>query len=183
MRNRKQPDVTNETRCCCRRACLTPPCLPSRQGSLLNVVLDDYVRLKKLFAARLVNASTSQGDQSSVTEVGSVLLAVLLFLCPDPAAGRAAASSSVPARTAHLLSRCFSRTLRLSGLGWNGLRGGAPLGSLSGRGTQCCPLSAVQRLHQLCVKQDWQWSDVDSQGDHRPSELVHSKPSPVDRHY
>lgn len=39
------------------------------QGSLLNVVLDDYLRLKKLFAARLVTKSTSQ-DQSSITEVG-----------------------------------------------------------------------------------------------------------------
>ncbi|KAI4812223.1 hypothetical protein KUCAC02_023628, partial [Chaenocephalus aceratus] len=39
------------------------------KGSLLNVVLDDYMRLKKLFAARLVTVSTSQGDQSSVTEL------------------------------------------------------------------------------------------------------------------
>ncbi|KAG9344450.1 hypothetical protein JZ751_011120 [Albula glossodonta] len=39
------------------------------KGSLLKVVLDDYLRLKKLFAARLVNKSTS-GDRSSVTEVG-----------------------------------------------------------------------------------------------------------------
>ncbi|KAA0718279.1 Cadherin-23 Otocadherin [Triplophysa tibetana] len=39
------------------------------KGSLLNVVLDDYMRLKKLFAARLVTKSTSQGDQSSVTEL------------------------------------------------------------------------------------------------------------------
>ncbi|XP_076141861.1 cadherin-23 [Alosa pseudoharengus] len=39
------------------------------KGSLLNVVLDDYLRLKKLFAARLVTKSTSQGDQSSVTEL------------------------------------------------------------------------------------------------------------------
>lgn len=46
--------------------------LPSNQGSLLNVVLDDYLRLKKLFAARLVTKSTSHGDQSSVTEVGGV---------------------------------------------------------------------------------------------------------------
>lgn len=46
--------------------------LPSNQGSLLNVVLDDYLRLKKLFAARLVTKSTSHGDQSSVTEVGDV---------------------------------------------------------------------------------------------------------------
>uniref|UniRef100_A0A4W5Q4X2 Cadherin-23 n=1 Tax=Hucho hucho TaxID=62062 RepID=A0A4W5Q4X2_9TELE len=38
------------------------------KGTLLNVVLDDYLRLKKLFAARLVTKSTSQGDQSSVTE-------------------------------------------------------------------------------------------------------------------
>lgn len=51
-----------------------PPCLlPSPKGSLLNVVLDDYLRLKKLFAARLVNTATSQGDESSVTEVGSCL--------------------------------------------------------------------------------------------------------------
>lgn len=35
------------------------------------MVLDDYLRLKKLFAARLVTVSTSQGDHSSVTEVGS----------------------------------------------------------------------------------------------------------------
>ncbi|RXM29770.1 Cadherin-23 [Acipenser ruthenus] len=39
------------------------------KGSLLNVVLDDYLRLKKLFAARLVTKSTSNGDQSSVTEL------------------------------------------------------------------------------------------------------------------
>ncbi|XP_056327409.1 cadherin-23 [Danio aesculapii] len=39
------------------------------KGSLLNVVLDDYLRLKKLFAARLVTKSTSQGDRSSVTEL------------------------------------------------------------------------------------------------------------------
>ncbi|XP_077053022.1 cadherin-23 isoform X1 [Siphateles boraxobius] len=39
------------------------------KGSLLNVVLDDYLRLKKLFAARLVTKSTSHGDQSSVTEL------------------------------------------------------------------------------------------------------------------
>uniref|UniRef100_A0A671XIT7 Cadherin-23 n=1 Tax=Sparus aurata TaxID=8175 RepID=A0A671XIT7_SPAAU len=39
------------------------------KGSLLKVVLDDYLRLKKLFAARLVNVSTSQGDHSSVTEL------------------------------------------------------------------------------------------------------------------
>ncbi|XP_058240232.1 cadherin-23 [Hemibagrus wyckioides] len=38
------------------------------KGSLLNVVLDDYLRLKKLFAARLVTRSTSQ-DQSSITEL------------------------------------------------------------------------------------------------------------------
>ncbi|XP_030626789.1 cadherin-23 [Chanos chanos] len=39
------------------------------KGSLLKVVLDDYLRLKKLFAARLVTKSTSHGDQSSVTEL------------------------------------------------------------------------------------------------------------------
>ncbi|XP_068597669.1 cadherin-23 [Brachionichthys hirsutus] len=39
------------------------------KGSLLNVVLDDYLRLKKLFAARLITISTGQGDQSSVTEL------------------------------------------------------------------------------------------------------------------
>ncbi|XP_072247435.1 cadherin-23-like isoform X1 [Leuresthes tenuis] len=39
------------------------------KGSLLNVVLDDYLRLKNLFAARLVTISTSQGDHSSVTEL------------------------------------------------------------------------------------------------------------------
>uniref|UniRef100_A0A3B3CED5 Cadherin-23 n=1 Tax=Oryzias melastigma TaxID=30732 RepID=A0A3B3CED5_ORYME len=39
------------------------------KGSLLKVVLDDYLRLKKLFAARLVTASTDQGDHSSVTEL------------------------------------------------------------------------------------------------------------------
>ncbi|XP_036431204.1 cadherin-23-like [Colossoma macropomum] len=38
------------------------------KGSLLKVVLDDYLRLKKLFAARLVTKSTSQ-DQSSITEL------------------------------------------------------------------------------------------------------------------
>lgn len=56
--------------------------LPSCQGSLLKVVLDDYLRLKKLFAARLVTKSTSQGDHSSVSEVGSEgLLLPLLLLC------------------------------------------------------------------------------------------------------
>ncbi|XP_071009786.1 cadherin-23 [Oncorhynchus clarkii lewisi] len=39
------------------------------KGSLLNGVLDNYLRLKKLFAARLVTKSTSQCDQSSVTEL------------------------------------------------------------------------------------------------------------------
>ncbi|XP_037533900.1 cadherin-23 [Nematolebias whitei] len=39
------------------------------KGSLLKVVLDDYLRLKKLFAARLVTVSTSQGDKSSITEL------------------------------------------------------------------------------------------------------------------
>ncbi|CAL8258339.1 unnamed protein product [Lota lota] len=39
------------------------------KGSLLKVVLDDYMRLKGLFAARLVTKSTSQGDHSSVTEL------------------------------------------------------------------------------------------------------------------
>uniref|UniRef100_A0A3Q2QWK0 Cadherin-23 n=1 Tax=Fundulus heteroclitus TaxID=8078 RepID=A0A3Q2QWK0_FUNHE len=39
------------------------------KGSLLKVVLDDYLRLKKLFAARLVTVSTGEGDQSSVTEL------------------------------------------------------------------------------------------------------------------
>ncbi|XP_034464114.1 cadherin-23 isoform X1 [Hippoglossus hippoglossus] len=39
------------------------------KGSLLKVVLDDYLRLKTLFAARLVTVSTSQGDISSVTEL------------------------------------------------------------------------------------------------------------------
>uniref|UniRef100_A0A7N6BHQ7 Cadherin-23 n=1 Tax=Anabas testudineus TaxID=64144 RepID=A0A7N6BHQ7_ANATE len=38
------------------------------KGSLLKVVLDDYLRLKQLFAARLVTVSTIQGD-SSVTEL------------------------------------------------------------------------------------------------------------------
>uniref|UniRef100_A0A8B9J6P8 Cadherin-23 n=1 Tax=Astyanax mexicanus TaxID=7994 RepID=A0A8B9J6P8_ASTMX len=38
------------------------------KGSLLKVVLDDYLRLKKLFAARMVTKSTSQ-DQSSITEL------------------------------------------------------------------------------------------------------------------
>ncbi|XP_028278698.1 cadherin-23 [Parambassis ranga] len=39
------------------------------KGSLLKVVLDDYLRLKKLFAARLVTVSTGEGDHSSVTEL------------------------------------------------------------------------------------------------------------------
>ncbi|KAE8591217.1 hypothetical protein XENTR_v10018345 [Xenopus tropicalis] len=40
------------------------------KGSLLKVVLDDYMRLKKLLAQRMVHkATTSTGDQSSVTEV------------------------------------------------------------------------------------------------------------------
>ncbi|CAB1343305.1 unnamed protein product [Coregonus sp. 'balchen'] len=39
------------------------------KGSLLSGVLDNYPRLKKLFAARVVTMSTSQCDQSSVTEV------------------------------------------------------------------------------------------------------------------
>ncbi|XP_065408026.1 cadherin-23 isoform X4 [Chrysemys picta bellii] len=40
------------------------------KGSLLKVVLDDYMRLKKLLAQRMVHkATTSQGDQSSVTEL------------------------------------------------------------------------------------------------------------------
>ncbi|XP_047207566.1 cadherin-23-like isoform X2 [Girardinichthys multiradiatus] len=39
------------------------------KGSLLKVVLDDYLRLKKLFAARLVTVSTSEGDKSSITEL------------------------------------------------------------------------------------------------------------------
>ncbi|XP_019363367.1 PREDICTED: cadherin-23 isoform X2 [Gavialis gangeticus] len=41
------------------------------KGSLLKVVLEDYMRLKKLFAERMVHKATtaSQGDQSSVTEL------------------------------------------------------------------------------------------------------------------
>ncbi|KAE8591215.1 hypothetical protein XENTR_v10018345 [Xenopus tropicalis] len=40
------------------------------KGSLLKVVLDDYMRLKKLLAQRMVHkATTSTGDQSSVTEL------------------------------------------------------------------------------------------------------------------
>uniref|UniRef100_A0A4W3GSP8 Cadherin-23 n=1 Tax=Callorhinchus milii TaxID=7868 RepID=A0A4W3GSP8_CALMI len=39
------------------------------KGSLLKVVLDDYLRLKKLFAARLAHKSTGSGDQSSLTEL------------------------------------------------------------------------------------------------------------------
>ncbi|XP_057704908.1 cadherin-23 isoform X1 [Corythoichthys intestinalis] len=39
------------------------------KGSLLKVVLDDYLRLKKLFAARLVTESTNQAENSSVTEL------------------------------------------------------------------------------------------------------------------
>ncbi|KAM3912635.1 cadherin-23 [Leptodactylus fuscus] len=40
------------------------------KGSLLKVVLDDYMRLKKLLAERMVHkATTSTGDQSSVTEL------------------------------------------------------------------------------------------------------------------
>ncbi|KAM4702929.1 cadherin-23 [Rhinophrynus dorsalis] len=39
------------------------------KGSLLKVVLDDYMRLKKLLAQRMVHKATSSGDQSSVTEL------------------------------------------------------------------------------------------------------------------
>eukprot|EP00076_Gallus_gallus_P022386 XP_015143734.1 cadherin-23 isoform X5 [Gallus gallus] len=40
------------------------------KGSLLKVVLDDYMRLKRLFAQRMVHkATSSQGDRSSVTEL------------------------------------------------------------------------------------------------------------------
>ncbi|XP_009952663.1 PREDICTED: cadherin-23, partial [Leptosomus discolor] len=40
------------------------------KGSLLKVVLDDYMRLKKLFAQRMVHKATaSQGDRSSVSEL------------------------------------------------------------------------------------------------------------------
>ncbi|XP_026707653.1 cadherin-23 isoform X3 [Athene cunicularia] len=40
------------------------------KGSLLKVVLDDYMRLKKLFAQRMVHkATSSQGDRSSVSEL------------------------------------------------------------------------------------------------------------------
>ncbi|XP_066549140.1 cadherin-23 [Amia ocellicauda] len=39
------------------------------KGSLLKVVLDDYLHLKKLFAARLVTKSTSNADESSITEL------------------------------------------------------------------------------------------------------------------
>ncbi|MFT7806101.1 cadherin-23 [Arapaima gigas] len=39
------------------------------KGSLLQVVLDDYLRLKKLVAARLVTKATTSGDQSSITEL------------------------------------------------------------------------------------------------------------------
>ncbi|XP_060710121.1 cadherin-23 [Hemiscyllium ocellatum] len=39
------------------------------KGSLLKVVLDDYLRLKKLFAARLAHKSTGSGDRSSVLEL------------------------------------------------------------------------------------------------------------------
>uniref|UniRef100_A0A8C3DM31 Cadherin-23 n=1 Tax=Corvus moneduloides TaxID=1196302 RepID=A0A8C3DM31_CORMO len=40
------------------------------KGTLLKVVLDDYMRLKKLFAQRMVHKATaSQGDRSSVSEL------------------------------------------------------------------------------------------------------------------
>uniref|UniRef100_A0A803SRL7 Cadherin-23 n=1 Tax=Anolis carolinensis TaxID=28377 RepID=A0A803SRL7_ANOCA len=40
------------------------------KGSLLKVVLDDYMRLKRLLAERMVHkATTSNGDQSSVSEL------------------------------------------------------------------------------------------------------------------
>ncbi|KAF7247329.1 Cadherin-23 [Varanus komodoensis] len=40
------------------------------KGSLLKVVLDDYMRLKRLLAERMVHkATTSHGDQSSVSEL------------------------------------------------------------------------------------------------------------------
>lgn len=57
---------------------------PSAQGSLLKVVLDDYMRLKKLFAQRMVHkATTSQGDRSSVSEVDGVCMAMgRCLLCP-----------------------------------------------------------------------------------------------------
>lgn len=43
---------------------------PSTQGTLLKVVLDDYMHLKKLFAQRMVHKATaSQRDRSSVSEV------------------------------------------------------------------------------------------------------------------
>lgn len=49
---------------------ITPSLSPSTQGTLLKVVLDDYMRLKKLFAQRMVHKATaSQGDRSSVSEV------------------------------------------------------------------------------------------------------------------
>lgn len=49
---------------------VTHPLSPFTQGSLLKVVLDDYMRLKRLFAQRMVHKATaSQGDRSSVTEV------------------------------------------------------------------------------------------------------------------
>lgn len=57
-----------------RIPCIMSHVAPSIQGSLLKVVLEDYMRLKKLFAERMVHKATtaSQGDQSSVTEVESV---------------------------------------------------------------------------------------------------------------
>lgn len=57
---------------------------PSTQGSLLKVVLDDYMRLKKLFAQRMVHKATaSQGDRSSVSEVDMVCMGMGRCLpCP-----------------------------------------------------------------------------------------------------
>uniref|UniRef100_A0A8D2QA54 Cadherin-23 n=1 Tax=Zonotrichia albicollis TaxID=44394 RepID=A0A8D2QA54_ZONAL len=69
--------------------------LPPGQGTLLKVVLDDYMRLKKLFAQRMVHkATSSQGDRSSVSEVegcawlwGQACRALWDAVCPPGPAG------------------------------------------------------------------------------------------------
>lgn len=62
------------------------------QGSLLKVVLEDYLRLKKLFAQRMVQKASS--CHSSISEVAGPARSCVL--CPSPGGAHAFPPSPLP---------------------------------------------------------------------------------------